>query len=504
MDSPHQTPSLSPSHQPSLWENSRRLIKVEQSPDFDDIVANGLALWCVAIPINDGDDEIPLVLDNVADKDKKKLSPATRLAKVFRKDLPEETAYIIVQRPPPATPVQPVSVPQERIEQELVIILNGVQHHHTNHPLDPKELEMAQKAQLGPFFFLKRTLPYDQSAKDISQVMLGLGLDKQARTTTGETLRSIVEDDIGKSRGFRVVAMVASSGSGKAATVIDLATKQVVIYCICLTPHATVPADFNDLNFITLATDVEDIYATLIRTRGLLLNNPALDQLQFFREQTTTGAAAIGVMVNKLRQYDTLTIHAMLRCTQTKLHLLLVPRRLVLVNAVNKAQAAAHDILANKFISPSALIDNKDIKDAIFDAKNQIQFKHRRGFLTPLSASLSSIQATLGDQATLDNVIDRTIEHVKRGLRDGVQSILESDKTGEASRLLCRMVLANHLHGGKISFSSCKQSDFVNKVLCRLRQDPDGVLLIMDEPIVVKAVEEELKMSGKNSISRSI
>ncbi|KAF9126318.1 hypothetical protein BGW39_006715 [Mortierella sp. 14UC] len=192
------------------------------------------------------------------------------------------------------TPVQLISVPQYRIGQELAITLNGVQHHCANHSFDPKKLEMPQE-KLNSFF--KRTLPYNQSAKDISLVMLGLQLSKQARATTGETL-----------------------------------------------------------------------YPTQI-----------------------------------------------------------------------------------------------------------------------------------SKQATLDNAVDRTIEHVKHGLRDGVQSILESDKTDKASRFLCRMALANHLHGGKISFSSSKQSEFVNKALCRLRQDPDGVHLIMDEPTMDKAVGEELKTLGKDS-----
>jgi hypothetical protein len=105
----------------------------------------------------------------------------------------------------------------------------------------------------------------------------------------------------------------------------------------------------------------------------------------------------------------------------------------------------------------------------------------------------------LSKQSTLDIVVDRTIEDVKRGLRDGVRNILESDKIGEAARLLGRMVLAYRLHDGKISFSSQQQSDFVNKALCRLQQHPDGVHLIMDETIVVDAVEEELKTSGKDS-----
>ncbi|KAF9963056.1 hypothetical protein BGZ73_002453, partial [Actinomortierella ambigua] len=69
---------------------------------------------------------------------------------------------------------------------------------------------------LGPFY--KRLLPYHQTASEISLVMLGLGLDKQAMTGDGETLRSIVEGDIPKHIDHRVVAMVAPSGSGKTAT----------------------------------------------------------------------------------------------------------------------------------------------------------------------------------------------------------------------------------------------------------------------------------------------
>jgi hypothetical protein len=61
------------------------------------------------------------------------------------------------------------------------------------------------------------------------------------------------------------------------------------------------------------------------------------------------------------------------------------------------------------------------------------------------------------------------------------------------------MVLAYCLHNGKISFSSQQQSDFVNKELYRLQQHPDGVHRIMDEPIVVDAVEKELTTSGKDS-----
>ncbi|KAG0221999.1 hypothetical protein BGW42_007039 [Actinomortierella wolfii] len=101
-------------------------------------------------------------------------------------------------------------------------------------------------------------------------------------------------------------------------------------------------------------------------------------------------------------------------------------------------------------------------------------------------------------QVALVDAVDRSIRHTMSGLRIGIRTILESDKTGEAARLLCRMALAYHLQGGKMSFSSYQQSDFVDKALCKLRPDPDGICLMMDELMVVEAVQEELQASGKD------
>ncbi|KAG0251072.1 hypothetical protein BGZ95_007003, partial [Linnemannia exigua] len=504
------------------------------------------------------------------------------------------------------------SIPEDRIEQELEVILNGVLHHQTTPPIELKNIEAYQKRELGPFF--KRTLPCGETVADTEQVMLGLELDKQAKASDGKTtLRSIVEGDIGKLVPS-VVAMVAPSGSGKTATVIDLATKHFVIYCVCSTPCATISPDFNDPNFITLVTDVERVYMTVVEEKQgnqfsvdvkvkayarervqreflarqlflrLLLNHiPNLEPRQFVHEQTRNGGiSTIGTLTYKLKDYDTSTSEYMLKATQAKLHSHLKSRRLGLVIAVDEAQMTENDILAGKLISPTALMEYKDNTDAILDDKNQVQLQYRRGFLTPFSATLSGMGATLvilgtalspqnaehvysaldksinfiritsfpyfdaGDvnmmvsdlvnlsdceippakrrklsgrarfslgivkrllisnqtqiskQATLDSAVDDTIENVKNGLRKGVRTIIGRDITGEASRLLSRMVLAYHLRDAKISFSSQQQSDFVDKALCRLRQHPDGVHLIMDEPIVVDAVEEELKASGKD------
>ncbi|KAG0359273.1 hypothetical protein BGX24_005798, partial [Mortierella sp. AD032] len=100
-------------------------------------------------------------------------------------------------------------------------------------------------------------------------------------------------------------------------------------------------------------------------------------------------------------------------------------------------------------------------------------------------------------QAILIDAVDKSIEHTMNGLRAGVCTILESDKTGEAARL-SRMVLAYHLQDAKKLFSSQQQSDFVDKALYRLRSHLDGIHLMMDEPIVVEAVQAELIASDKD------
>ncbi|KAF9107236.1 hypothetical protein BGX29_006922 [Mortierella sp. GBA35] len=64
-------------------DHLKNLLKAEQSPDFDDVVANNLTLWSVSIPDDDNDDEIPIVLDNVNNKDKKRLRATRELSESF-------------------------------------------------------------------------------------------------------------------------------------------------------------------------------------------------------------------------------------------------------------------------------------------------------------------------------------------------------------------------------------------------------------------------------------
>lgn len=511
-----------------------------------------------------------------------------------------------------ASPIQTIIIPDDGIAAELTSILNTVDHSQTT-VVDDKEVEISQRVKLGRFY--KRPLPYHETPADISLVMLGLELDQQAKTSDGQTLRSIVEDDIiGKYKDPRVVAMVAPSGSGKTATVVDLASRHFVIYAVCCIPGPAVSPGFKDPNFITLAEDIESIYRGVVqRNQGssqdavdfdsevkaltservkieflarflfllyLLENNPDLEPKQFFLEQTiTNGALSIGRLVRKLKKYAHDNIRDMLIEVQNNIRHHLLPRGLGVVIALDEAQVAANNILPGKLIAPSAVTKERNL---LFDNKNQIQSKFRRGFLTPLSSTLNNMQATLvilgtalslqnadhiysavakqtndwkitdfprfdkndvskmlsdlvdmedcvipeakrrklagrprfsvdiingltkplsnGDskQVALEKAIDMSIERTMDKLRGGVRTILASDHAGGMARLLSRMVLSYHLHGGKISFAGKDQADFVDKALCRLSPHADGVHLIMDEPMVVEAVEIELKAAGKD------
>ncbi|KAF8928395.1 hypothetical protein BGZ58_009679 [Dissophora ornata] len=594
-------------------------IKAKKSPRFDDIAADELTLWRVSIPVPDDDndddddnDESPILLDSIPKSDKKRLKATHDLSDVFKEAPPKKTIHIIVQRPPPATPIPSLFIPQDKIEAELTDILEGVSHNNVTNLVNAMEVETSQRKALGRFY--KRPLPYHEKAENISLVMLGLELDKQAKTSEGETLREIVEKDVGRSIDLRVVAMVAPSGSGKTATVIDLASRHFVLYTVCCVPSPSISPGFQDPNFIRLSTDVESIYRDVIhRNQGTLLdavdtdsevkakigdrvrteflarflfllrlldNNPALEPRQFFRELTSKGGAlTIERLVRKMKAYTHDTVQALLSQVEFRIQRHLRPRQLGVVIALDEAQAAANEILPGKLISPSALAKHRKI---LFDDKGHIRSEFRRGFLTQLSATLSNMQATLvilgtalslqnaehvysavakqtndsritdfprfdrsdvsrmlsdlvdmddcvipeakrrklegrprfvvdvinrltkpsssGDdkQVVLENAIDRSIEHTMEGLRRGVRTILANDQGGGMTRLLSRMVLAYHLHGGKISFAGKDQADFVDKALCRLRPHPDGIHFVMDEAMVVEAVEIELKASGKD------
>ncbi|KAF9536711.1 hypothetical protein EC957_009922 [Mortierella hygrophila] len=76
-------------------------IKTKISDTFNGVDAKDLTLWRVSIPDDDGDDEVPIVLDNVDNKDKKKLRSTRGLSEVSPSKPPNDTIHVIVQRPPP-------------------------------------------------------------------------------------------------------------------------------------------------------------------------------------------------------------------------------------------------------------------------------------------------------------------------------------------------------------------------------------------------------------------
>ncbi|KAG0378350.1 hypothetical protein BGX24_004082 [Mortierella sp. AD032] len=101
-------------------------------------------------------------------------------------------------------------------------------------------------------------------------------------------------------------------------------------------------------------------------------------------------------------------------------------------------------------------------------------------------------------QDNLDDVVDKTIEHLMSGLRSRVLTILEYSTTGEPARLLCRMVLAYHLHEGKVSSSSRQPFGLVYKGLYRLQPYIADMHLVMDETIVIEAVQRQLEASHED------
>ncbi|KAG0256789.1 hypothetical protein DFQ27_005494 [Actinomortierella ambigua] len=79
----------------------KEFIKAKIPDTLNGVDAKDLNLWCVSIPASEDDDKISILIDNVISDRKKKLSPLTRLSKVFPDELPEETIHILIQRPAP-------------------------------------------------------------------------------------------------------------------------------------------------------------------------------------------------------------------------------------------------------------------------------------------------------------------------------------------------------------------------------------------------------------------
>ncbi|KAF9904571.1 hypothetical protein EC991_002560 [Linnemannia zychae] len=76
------------------------LIKAKQTPAFDDITVDQLTLWRVSIQIARDNCEIPILLNNITEREKEKLYLADDISDIFYKKPPKKTIHILVQRPP--------------------------------------------------------------------------------------------------------------------------------------------------------------------------------------------------------------------------------------------------------------------------------------------------------------------------------------------------------------------------------------------------------------------
>ncbi|KAG0162028.1 hypothetical protein DFQ30_004415, partial [Apophysomyces sp. BC1015] len=123
----------------------------------------------------------------------------------------------------------------------------------------------------------------------------------------------------------------------------------------------------------------------------------------FFREQLNGGADTVEGLVEKLLQYDSKTIDSML--SRVEKHLMKDHfRGRGLAIALDEAQVAMY-ILEGRLISPRALRDKNYL-----DSNKNVRDDARRGFLTPLCATLDIRRATLitlGTSLTLEDA-----EHV--------------------------------------------------------------------------------------------
>ncbi|KAG0184854.1 hypothetical protein DFQ28_010344, partial [Apophysomyces sp. BC1034] len=401
-------------------------VEIDSTANFDDIDADNLTLWLVKIPEDKEGSAIKL---GELDEKEELTRPRKTMTALFPTP-PDELTYILVQRPLLNAPK--ITLAYENIEPELLHIAEEASRNHETHSVKQEDVEEYQRKALGNFY--KRPLPYGMTEKNIYLQMLGNMLGKEPMTQDGLTLRNIVENDI-DIKEFSAVAIIGRSGSGKTATVIELAKYHFVIYIFCTDPRSRQSFTPTDRNFAKLANDVEDIYnelkkleqyrdplaldsitkstvaqrvnvdilARLIFLWTLFHKYPQLTPEQFFREQLNGGADTVEGLVEKLLQYDSKTIDSML--SRVEKHLMKDHfRGRGLAIALDEAQVAMY-ILEGRLISPRALRDKNYL-----DSNKNVRDDARRGFLTPLCATLDIRRATLitlGTSLTLEDA-----EHV--------------------------------------------------------------------------------------------
>jgi hypothetical protein len=126
-----------------------------------------------------------------------------------------------------------------------------------------------------------------------------------------------------------------------------------------------------------------EILARLLFLLLLFQIEPNLTPEVYFRQQVNGGANVVEKLVNLLTDYAPSTIRIMLSEVKSLVHKQLSGRGLII--AVDEAHLAEQTL--PYLISPTVLANKSDF----LNEKRQIRKKYRRSFLTPLSATLSSL-----------------------------------------------------------------------------------------------------------------
>ncbi|KAG0195634.1 hypothetical protein BGX28_000948, partial [Mortierella sp. GBA30] len=223
----------------------KKVIKAEKTPEFDDLAADKLTLWRVTVAIADDNEELPILLDNL--REKKKLSPATRIfSKMFTEELPEETIHIIIQRPPPVDATLParVSTPLS-VDSRPGTSLSGEKWHELvvqieNDFFTPDSVNYTSLAQLlksgvnvpttgGSLGGLPFVLPRAGKTKVNQPSLLFLNLPESPETqdppsTADKALQRI------RGQSIPLLPLFGVSGCGKTRTTIEMLSKNWGFY----------------------------------------------------------------------------------------------------------------------------------------------------------------------------------------------------------------------------------------------------------------------------------
>ncbi|KAF9406501.1 hypothetical protein BGZ76_006319, partial [Entomortierella beljakovae] len=104
-----------------------------------------------------------------------------------------------------------------------------------------------------------------------------------------------------------------------------------------------------------------------------------------------------------------------------------------------------------------------------------------------------SLLERMNKRQRLTRAFDSAQATSRRQISEKVEELLNGGKDKYIVKLLSRMVLSYKLQAGRTSFTNESDVDLVQSTLCGLSPVSDGLHYMMDEPLVVKAVEGVLK-----------